>query len=209
MGVFCFAGVEYPYFFHPYNRTWANERAVELPIFQVLMSTVAPSSTLEVGNVLSHYVDSDHTVVDKWEHCEYRPILNCDLLSFDPEKRFDLIVSISTIEHVGWDESPKEEKSVILALQKLQSLLTPSGKAFVTIPVGYNQYLDQRLPDLINDQVVATCLKRISQDNHWVEVSLDDALKCKYGEPFAYANAVVLLCLSADQTSISDEAAAR
>ena len=29
---FTFRGREFPYFVHPYNQTWANERAVEIPV---------------------------------------------------------------------------------------------------------------------------------------------------------------------------------
>jgi hypothetical protein len=197
VGIFSLGGVEYPYFFHPYNHTWENERAVEIPVIRRLSSSAPPSSTLEVGNVLSHYFDVDHAVLDKWERCRYRPIINRDLVQFNPQERFDLVVSISTIEHVGWDESPRDETLVINAIRKLQCLLTPTGKAVVTIPIGYNHFLDQRLPELVGDGVFAQCLKRISQDNRWIEVDLTEALGCKYGEPFGNANAVVFLSLCA------------
>lgn len=195
---FTLGGIEYPYFFHPYNCTWINERTVEIPVIQSLINSATPSSMLEVGNVLSYYFDLNHTVLDKWEQSYFRPVINQDILLFNPQKRFDVIVSISTIEHVGWDECPKAEDAVIIAFKKLQSLLTPTGKAFVTIPVGYNHYLDQSLPDLVSNLVVPQCLKRISQDNHWIEVEFAEALQCKYGEPYGCANAVVFLSIYAD-----------
>ena len=194
--------VEYPYFLHPYNHTWANERAVELPVALSFLSSATPSMTLEIGNVLSHYIDFEHTVLDKCERCWYRPILNEDLLEFTPKQRFDFIVSISTIEHIGWDSSrygdarPRDEAAVMRALQKLQSLLTPGGKCLVTVPVGYNHYLDRHMPELISDGIRSQSLKRISDDNQWVEVDLRQALTSKYGEPYKNANAVVFLHLS-------------
>ncbi|MBN1425289.1 class I SAM-dependent methyltransferase [Candidatus Fermentibacteria bacterium] len=202
---FHLGGREYPYFFHPYNHTWANERAVEIPYVREFLGKASPSTTLEVGNVLSHYFDIGHTVIDKWERCTYRPVLNQDLLAFRPGRRFDVIVSISTIEHVGWDERPRQQESVITALRKVQALLTPDGKALVTIPVGYNQYLDQKLPDVLSETVSVECLKRISRDNEWVEVDLVESLACKYDTPFRNANSVVFLRMSRGTDKTGEE----
>jgi hypothetical protein len=204
MATFRLGGVEYPYYVHPYNHTWANERAVEISVVRPLLGPVHPSAVLEVGNVLSHYLDCGHTVVDKWERCRYRPVINSDLLEYDPNRRFDLVVSISTLEHVGWDESPRKEASVIAAIRKLRSLLTPDGKALVTIPVGYNHYLDRTLPTLVGDTLSVQCLKRISYENEWGEVDLDEALRCRYGEPFPNANAVVFITIHAGSDSADE-----
>lgn len=188
---FRLGGTEYPYYLHPYNHTWSNERVVEISVVRPILSSVHPTAVLEVGNVMSHYFDCGHTVIDKWERCRYRPVTNSDLLEFHPPRQFELVVSISTIEHVGWDESPRKETSVIAALHSLRSLLTPTGKAVITIPVGYNHYLDRMLPTLVGDLLSVQCLKRLSCENQWSEVDLDAALRCKYGEPFPNANAVV------------------
>lgn len=202
---FHLGGREYRYFVHPYNHTWASERAVEIPIAREFVGGASPSATLEVGNVLSHYFDPGHTVIDKWERCRYRPVLNQDILSFDPGRRFDFIVSISTIEHVGWDEKPRREESVMTALQKVRALLSPGGKALLTIPVGYNLYLDRRLPDLLSETASVACLKRVSRDNRWVEVALVEALSCRYGSPFENANAVVFLRMTAGAERTAQE----
>jgi hypothetical protein len=193
--------VELPYFVHPYNHTWANERAVEIPVARYFLNSCRPSPTLEVGNVLSHYFDLGHTVVDMAEKCRYRPVINSDLIEFFPSQRFALIVSISTIEHVGWDETPRDEEKVMSAFSKVRSLLTPSGKALVTIPVGYNHFLDQRMREAAIDHARFQCLKRVSWDNQWVETDLADALHCKYGYPFMNANAVVFIHLSGNSVA--------
>ena len=200
---FQFGGVEYAYFVHPYNRTWINERAVEIPVLRQYFNACDPSSTLEVGNVSSHYFNSGHTVVDKHERCLYRTVIKEDVVEFNPQRRFTLIVAISTIEHVGWDEKPRDEAKVMNAFQKIKSLLVPGGRAVVTIPVGYNHYLDQRIPDITGDGATIQCLKRVTEDNQWVETGLDDALQHKYGEPFACANALVFIYLSGDSASSS------
>lgn len=190
---FRLADEEYPYFLHPYNHTWANERAVEIPVVRRFLGSTAPSSILEVGNVLSHYFDWEHTVIDKYERCGYRSVFNEDLLTFNSKRRFDRVVSISTLEHIGWDEAPRNEKKVILAFDKIRSLLAIGGRALVTVPTGYNRFLDQRMHDLEKDGAELRCLKRISGDNQWVETELDEALRCSYGTPFMNANAVVFV----------------
>lgn len=188
--------VEYSYFIHPYNQTWRNERAVELQVIKRILALSNPAATLEVGNVTSHYFESGHTVIDKHETCRYRPVINEDLLYYEPHQRFALIVSISTIEHMGWDESPRDESKVMAALEKLQSMLALGGKVVITFPVGYNHFLDSNVHRLVDRGATIQCLKRVSADNQWVETDLEDALRCKYGSPFVAANALVFMCLT-------------
>lgn len=202
---FKFGGVEFPYFVHPYNSTWTNERAVEIPVVLHFLGASVPSPMLEVGNVMSHYFDLDHEVVDLFEKCRYRPVINCDLLEFNTSLRFKRIISISTIEHIGWDEKPRAEEKVVNAFTKLRSLLTSDGKVIVSFPVGYNHSLDQLVRESSIDNVRYQCLKRISADNQWVETDLQEALNCKYGYPFMNGNAIVFIYLSGDSRSHSDQ----
>ena len=64
---FQFDGREYEYLYHPYNRTWKNERGVEIPIFRELLLNHKGKRVLEVGNVLSHYFPIHHEVVNNYE----------------------------------------------------------------------------------------------------------------------------------------------
>jgi len=59
------------------------------------------------------------------------------------------IVSISTIEHMGWDETPRDPKKIPLALENLIECLAPGGEVVVTLPMGYNIYLDKLLKELV------------------------------------------------------------
>jgi hypothetical protein len=187
--------IDYAYFVHPYNHTWANERAAEIPVVLRFLESSDSKSILEIGNVLSHYTNSDHIVVDKNEKCLYRKVINEDFMEFRPAGQFDAIVSISTFEHVGWDEIPKDEAKSMSALLRIKSMLTPAGKALVTFPAGYNHYLDAHVEELASEGATFQCLKRISGENLWIEVALADALKCKYGTPFMNANAVIFISL--------------
>ena len=52
------------------------------------------------------YYKFEHDIVDKYE--KKKGIINQDIVDYKPDKKYDLIISISTLEHVGWDETPRE-----------------------------------------------------------------------------------------------------
>ena len=124
----------------PYNTTAVNERAVELAVtFDWL--TGRTGHGLEVGNVLAHYGHTGHRVVDLTEQSEH--VDNLDV--FDIGGRYDWIVSISTIEHVHWDDR-HDPDAAALAIAHLRSLLATGGHLLVTIPIGWHPTLDRLLP---------------------------------------------------------------
>ena len=128
-------------FAHLYNSTWLNERGVELAVAAHWLGEQMP--TLEVGNVLNHYepLAFDHVVVDRYEQSD--GVFNLDV--FDVDATFDQIVSISTLEHVRWDEEPREDDGAIRAVEHLLNLLKPGGRMLVTAPTGHNPLLDAYL----------------------------------------------------------------
>lgn len=202
----------YPYFIHPYNRTWRNERAIEIPVvWEYVCNAKEPHTILEIGNVLSHYFDIRHCVIDKWEKCRYYGnVVNHDLLSWEPERlsweperQFQLIISISTIEHVGWDDKPKRPEAVVEAFAKIERLLSFGGTALVTVPIGQNPILDQWLCAGKLPFSEMFFLKRISQLNEWIEIGQETALKCSYGSPFPAANAVAFLFLHKNHNNVA------
>jgi hypothetical protein len=141
---FRFRGREYPYFFHPYNGTWKNERIVEMPISEAFLQGVPEHEILELGNVTWHYRPSRrHEVVDKYEKGE--GVKNMDVIDIPGPARYRRITAISTIEHVGFDETPMDRAKIPQALEVLRGLLLPGGEALVTIPIGYNPLLDDDL----------------------------------------------------------------
>lgn len=189
-------GQDYPYFIHPYNHTWANERAVEIAVIKAWMGDHDPHGMLEVGNVLSHYMTSPHTVLDKYERGVFRKVVRQDIVDFSPDDTYTSMASISTIEHVGWDEEPRNPPKVLDVFPKIQTLLAPGGTALLTFPVGYNSFLDQAVREGQIHAVQTFCLKRISFDNEWEETNILDAMSFEYGSPYQNANAVVFLELS-------------
>jgi len=70
---------------------------------------------IEVGNVLFHYFDISHEVVDKYEKAP--GVTSENILDFRPERRYDLIVYISILEHVGFDKPPRDTRKALLAFE--------------------------------------------------------------------------------------------
>lgn len=201
---FVFCGLEYPYFYHSYNTTYRSERAVEIPLAVERLECNPGKRVLEVGNVLSHYVPVSHEVLDKYERADgivnllegYRKegavIINEDVSEFNPAAPYDLIISVSTLEHVGWDEEPREPEKILRVLRKLTSLLAENGVLFVTMPLGHNKFLDSALADGRIEFGEAIWLKRVSKDNQWKQVTAEEVAGARYGHPFPSANAIIV-----------------
>ncbi|AXV39029.1 cyclopropane-fatty-acyl-phospholipid synthase family protein [Methanobacterium sp. BAmetb5] len=186
---FTFNGEKYEYFYHNYNEAWGNERTIEIPIIKKYVDDYDCDEILEVGNVLSHYFKICHDVVDKYEEAE--GVINCDVVDYNPQKKYKLIVSISTLEHVGWDEEPKDPKKIFRAFDNLKNHLTEGGTLVVTVPIGGNPHLDNYLK---NGQIKFTekyYLKRISKYNKWVEFG-SNFIPASYGSPYPLANALFI-----------------
>lgn len=188
--VFKFEGNKYLYFCHRYNTTWKNERAIEIPIVYNILKKVSSDKILEVGNVLSHYFSIKHDVVDKYERA--KNVINQDIIDFKTFKKYDLIISISTIEHIGWDDYPKNPQKILMALNHLKYLLNPKGKLILTIPLGYNPNLD----DLLKKNQIkfnkCYCFKRITQSNKWIELPWKNIQNINYNSPFESANGLLV-----------------
>jgi len=198
---FLFKGQRYSYLYHMYNHTWRNERAVEVPIVWKMVREHPGRTILEVGNVLSHYFPVEHEIVDKFEKA--KGVINEDVVDFRSTKRYDLILTISTLEHVGWDEDPgaksnilAEPTKIIKALENLRNHLAPGGKAVVTVPLGYNPQLDRSLLEGKIPFAERHCLKRVSGSNKWREVDWADCEGARYGSPYKFANAIVIGIIS-------------
>jgi len=184
---FKFQGRSYKYFLSPYNFTWENERIIEVPIILDLVKESRGKKILEVGNVLSRYFSINHNIVDKYEGGD--GVINRDIIDFQPPCKYDLIVSISTFEHIGFDESPnKNANSVLDAFRNVKNLLAPGGKAVVTLPLGYNPELDNLIKEGKIQFSEKYCMKRVSRLNSWIEVNWDAVSDPTYDKPFRFCN---------------------
>jgi hypothetical protein len=172
-------------------KTWYNERAIEIPIVMEMVRKYQCTNILEIGNVLSNHVGFEHDILDKYEIA--KGIVNEDVVDFRPEKRYDLIVSISTLEHVGWDEKPRDNMKIPRAIENMKTLITSrGGMIIITIPLGYNSALDKLLKYGIIRFSKQYHLVRISKGNEWKEASWEDVQVAKYNTPLPFANGLLI-----------------
>jgi len=183
---FHFDGKTYEYLYHMYNKTWKNERAVEIPIFREVVMRHQHKRILELGNVLAHYCSVNHDIVDKYEIAA--GVINQDIVEFTPQQRYDLIISISTLEHVGWDERPREPDKLLRAIEHLkEQCLVPGGTLIASLPLGYNTYFDGLIEKGQSPFTTQHFLKRISKRNYWVESHWESCRTAPYGRSVANA----------------------
>ena len=187
---FDYNGVKLQYFCHWYNNTFNNERYIEISILLHHLKEHTDHRILEVGNVTSHYFSLKHDIVDKYE--KDHGVINEDIIDYAPLNKYDFIYSISTMEHVGYDERPKDEDKVIHAVERLRNMLNPEGELIITIPKGYNPALDQHIDKkrIAFDKMY--CFKRVSKDNQWVQSSWDEIKEITWEEKYPYANALIV-----------------
>jgi len=223
-----------------YNRIQYNnfaERAVEIPIaFDFLANLRKQYSILEVGNVLSNYENSlsdyfgirSRRIIDKFE--VGLGIENIDLMEFPDEEKYYVIVSISTIEHVGQGISPLGDfgerkmaadlEAPLKAIAKIYDMLHVGGKALITGPFGkltdgdwFIQFSTEYLNLLITkfgipkEALSVSFLRRIATqlnpDNPyqlWIEADEKELSKTEYNGSWDGAGAVAVIEL----TKVSD-----
>ena len=174
-----------------YNKPLNSERNIEIPFTFSIVNKYKNKNILEVGNVLSNFFKFDHDIVDKYEITDN--VINKDIIRFNTNKKYDLVISVSTIEHVGFDEPTKQKGKSLLAIKKMISLVKKGGMIFITVPLGYNPEID----DIIRSKRINFSeeffLKRVSWFNTWKQTDMQSALKQKYGSKYPAANSVAFL----------------
>ena len=196
---FALRGRTYPYFWHWHVTTFLNERSVETPIVVDEVRRRRPERLLEFGNVLSHYFGCSHAVVDKYEIAPR--VSNVDVVDYAADGLFDMIISISTLEHVGWDETPRESDKTIRAVENLRKFLAPGGRLVFTFPLGYNPHLDAHVAAGRLPFTEVQYLRRINLNNQWVEATATEVDGAMYGSPYVHGNAIAVGILDADPPS--------
>lgn len=194
MSTFTYHGRELNRFDHLYNSTAISERGVEVAVtVDFLANRIPRGGTLEVGNVLQHYEDAieffPRDVVDLYEIAY--GVENIDV--FDIRGPFDTIVSISTLEHVGFDYDPPmpNASGPIMAITHLRSLLTENGVLLVTFGFGFNTDLDEHV-DILNEQASRWTYLNRRRNSGWASewYETQDVRNRNYGTVTPWANTV-------------------
>ena len=185
-------GIDLEGFYHRYNVTWAGERIVEIPIAKSFLDGVESGRVLEVGNVISHYWKVRHKIVDKFEVGE--GVVNCDIIAFKSESEYDLILSISTFEHIGFDDNAASSSGdkIKEAVIHCRRLLSPRGLLVITVPLGYNPELDQLISAGKLSPVRQSFLVRHGF-SRWKQCDLMTATEHPYRFRYPYANSICVL----------------
>jgi len=174
MTTFEYWGTELHGVAHLYNHTWANERFVELAVARHWMSRHARvRGGLEVGNVLSHYSECHHDVVDRYEpaawyqYLAHQWVSNIDVLQIAGS--YPWIVSLSTLEHIATDTPPYDHPGAVVALNHLRRRLAPGGAMLVSWPTGVNAALDTYLAAGADGATRACTISRGAGPEVWVQ----------------------------------------
>lgn len=188
---FFYNNKEYKQFWKNYNATWLNERTVEIPIIMETVRAYCGKRILEIGNVLHNYFPVTHDVLDKYDNSF--GVIRLDAVDFNPNEKYDLIVSISTFEHIGFDEVPQDFQKTTKAINNVKmNCLNNNGKLIITFPLGHNSYLDDMVKHNETGLDSIRFLKRVNKKNQWVEIDLDEAQYAQYNFPFPFANVVAI-----------------
>jgi SAM-dependent methyltransferase len=121
-----------------------------------------------------------------------------DILKVDlPAEHFDLVISCSTVEHVGlagrYGVTDSRPDGDLEAMARLRDLMKPGGVMLLTIPVGqdavfaplHRAYGSERLPRLLEGYLVENEEYWVKNDqNAWVLTSKQDALASEPQERF-------------------------
>lgn len=204
---FYFQKRKFQYYYHPYNNTVASERIIEIPISKYILDQYEHEGKqiLEMGNVLSHYFPTTHDILDKYE--KGTDVINEDVVNFKPSKKYDLIISVSTMEHVGWTYGEKKNPDKFLkGVENLKKLLKNNGTMAVTFPLFYRQDLSELIAKKKMPFNKNYFMKRISFLNEWVEIGFNEAMKGNwYDKYFANANILYIGIYSKNLTFSSTE----
>lgn len=188
---FVLFGEAIPYAYHLYSQTWRNERSIEIAVAHHFLRQGPVGRMLEVGNVMGHFGYLGHDVIDRYEKVE--GVINADIIGYQPEDVYDTVVSISTLEHVRFDEEHlKDPHGSSMALDSLRATVAPGGRLLVTVPFGYNLGLDEDIRSGRFAFEKQACFRRVNREGDWREVTLDEGLNCRYGSPFEAANGILV-----------------
>lgn len=168
--------------------SFSTERAIEIPI--ILGELRENMNILEVGNVLHGHCKIKRDIIDKYERG--KNVINCDILNYNPDKKYDRVVSISTLEHVGFDEEVVEPDKTIKAVEKMISLTKIGGKVIITVPLGHNPFMDSGIACHAISYTKIGMMERSSR-YIWEEIEYDPERMyiCEY--PYPLGNSIAIL----------------
>jgi hypothetical protein len=190
---FTFNKDSYKYFYHSFNATYCNERMVEIPIIKKIIKNNKNKKILEIGNVLSNYYNIKHDILDKYDESKLIKFKE-DIDTFKPKEKYDIIISISTLEHVGYDQEHfkkegKDNKKILNTLKNIINNLVKELFIF-TVPLGFNPILDNYILNntLTNKYNIQFYFLKRDKKLQWTEIKID-----KLKSPIKYLDKILAI----------------
>jgi SAM-dependent methyltransferase len=180
-------GRTYPYL--P-QRRW-NERDIELP-WAVSILAAAKGRVLELGNATQHTTQQPaRTIVDRWDRAfGPMPVERVDIVDFEGGP-YDLILSVSTLEHVGTDKEEQLDRGkAARAFDHCVSLLAPGGRFAFTIPCGYHPELQAHVLEYPGLDLRVMGRKDLFS-TRWTEMPVEAAVGCDFPWEWESARRVI------------------
>jgi SAM-dependent methyltransferase len=192
---------------------WSDERLIEIP--WVLARYRGELRVLDIGyaNAAPSYLEAlvaaapDEVVgLDPAEaHVEGIRSVVGDLRALPfPDESFDVILCISTIEHVGRDnrvygvDEERDESGIALAVREIRRILAPEGRALLSVPTGTREDHGWfvQLPAATWRGLFADAGLEVAEEEVYAlgadgwRTAADDAVDARYGERGSAASAV-------------------
>jgi len=114
------------------------------------------------------------------------------IFTYKSKKKFDRIISISTFEHIGFDEEKKDPKKAINAIKHVQSMLAKRGKCVISVPTRYNVDLDYYFREYAIQYPARVAFYMRTSETKWMLSSREKVLKQQYGSPYPCANGLIV-----------------
>lgn len=172
-----------------YDKDRTSERRIEVAFGLDFVKRFPAETILEVGAVLQAHESINHEVVDLFD--PYEKSIRQDAVTYDYTGKN--VLAISTLEHIGRDDYKKDGFSQELipenASKCLEKIIKEANKYLITIPVGYNTYIDNYIANM---DTPALWLVR-DADNDWFEHPDGNVLEKKYNSPYNFANGLIVL----------------
>lgn len=181
-----------------------TERCIEIPIACDFLerNMAIGMRVLEIGNTLKQRCKEHRVVVDKYEVSP--GVINEDILTYHDDLRYDLVLSISTLEHVGFDEAEVVPDKPMLVLEHiLTNCLVDGGKALISVPLLYNPAIDELVCRPLDPNIQLTAMVRTSLFNLWEQRPIEEVFKnpseYSYEGRYFGASAIALLLIDTDK----------
>lgn len=130
-----------------------SERLVEYDfVSRNLISLRRSGTILDVGSTGSALVQEIREFGSRWQVFGIDLVEGCDAMmdarsAGFRDEAFDLVISISTIEHVGLDHGISDKSGDTKAMKEIFRILKKGGSAIITMPYGREKKPDHRVYD--------------------------------------------------------------